>query len=49
VRAAQSAARKLLVARYFVDQMAARVEASATAILASSPASIDALQALGRD
>jgi hypothetical protein len=49
VRAAQSAARKLLVARYFVDQMAARVEAAARAVLASGPASIDALQALGRD
>jgi hypothetical protein len=49
VRAAQSAARKLLVARYFVDQMTARVEAAAQAVLASGPASIDALQALGRD
>ncbi len=49
LRAAQSAARKLLVARYFVDQMAAQVEAAAHAVLASGPASIDALQALGRD
>ncbi len=49
LRAAQRDARKLLVARYFVEQMSVRVEGAAQAVLTSTPASIDALQALGRD
>ena len=49
LRAAQRDARKLLVARYFVEQMNVRVEGAAQAVLTSTPASLDALQALGRD
>jgi hypothetical protein len=49
LRGAQRDARKLLVAQYFVEQMSARVDGAAQAVLASTPASIDALQALGRD
>jgi alkylation response protein AidB-like acyl-CoA dehydrogenase len=49
LRAAQHDARKLLVARYFVEQMSVRVEGAVQAVLTSTPASIDALQALGRD
>ena len=49
LRAAQHDARKLLVARYFVEQMGARVEGAAQAVLDSAPAAIDTLQALGRD
>ena len=49
LRAAQHDARKLLVARYFVEQMGVRVEGAAQAVLDSAPAAIDTLQALGRD
>lgn len=49
LRSAQGDARKLLVAQYFVEQMSARVEGAVQAIVTSSSASIDALQALGRD
>ena len=49
LRAAQIDARKLLVARYFVEQMSVRVEGAAQAVLTGTPAAIDALQALGRD
>ena len=49
LRAAQRDARKLLVARYFVEQMVPRVEGAAQAVLASTAAAIDALQTLGRD
>ena len=49
LRAAQYDARKLLVARYFVEQMGARVEGAAQAVLESAPAAIDTLQTLGRD
>lgn len=49
LRAAQRDARKLLVARYFVEQMSARVEGAAQAVLGSTAAAIDALQTLGRD
>jgi len=49
LRVAQHDARKLLVARYFVEQMDVRVEAAAQAVLDSAPAALDALQALGRD
>ncbi|MGD0998299.1 MAG: acyl-CoA dehydrogenase family protein [Thermoleophilia bacterium] len=49
LRAAQRDARKLLVARYFVEQMSVRVEGAAQAVLTGTPAAIDALQALGRD
>ena len=36
LRAAQRDARKLLVARYFVEQMSARVEGAAQAVLGST-------------
>jgi hypothetical protein len=49
LRAARIDARKLLVARYFVEQMSVRVEGAAQAVLTGTPAAIDALQALGRD
>ena len=49
LREAQSDARKLLVAEYFADGMTGRVEGAAAAVLGGTPASIDALQALGRD
>jgi alkylation response protein AidB-like acyl-CoA dehydrogenase len=49
LRAAQHDARKLLVARYFVEQMGVRVESAAQAVLDSAPAAIDSLQTLGRD
>jgi alkylation response protein AidB-like acyl-CoA dehydrogenase len=49
LRAAQRDARKLLVARYFVERMSVRVEGAAQAVLTGTPAAIDALQALGRD
>ena len=49
LRAAQRDARKLLVARYFVEQMSVRVEGAAQAVLTSTPASLDALLTLGRD
>ena len=49
LRAAQRDARKLLVARYFVEQMRVRVEGAAQAVLGSTAAAIDALQTLGRD
>ena len=49
LRAAQSDARKLLVARYFVEQMSGRVEAAVRAVVTGTPAALDALQALGRD
>jgi hypothetical protein len=49
LRSAQSDARKLLVARYFVEQMSGRVEAAVRAVVTGTPASLDALQALGRD
>ena len=39
LRAAQRDARKLLVARYFVEQMSVRVEGAAQAVVTSSPAS----------
>jgi alkylation response protein AidB-like acyl-CoA dehydrogenase len=47
LRAAQSDARKLLAARYFVDAMAARVEGAASRVLAGDPAALDALKQLG--
>lgn len=46
LRAAQHDARKLLAARYFVDAMTARVNAAATHVLISDPASLDALAQL---
>jgi hypothetical protein len=49
LRGAQRDARTLLAAQYFIEQMSARVEGAAQAVLGSTPASIDALQALGRD
>jgi alkylation response protein AidB-like acyl-CoA dehydrogenase len=49
LREAQTSARKLLVAEHFVAAMRERVEGAATAILDSTPAAIDTLQALGRD
>jgi hypothetical protein len=49
LREAQTGARRLLAADYFVDGMSGRVEGAAAAVLGSTPASIDALQALGRD
>ena len=49
LRAAQCDALELLVARYFIEQMAVRVEGVAQAVLGSTPAAIDALQTLGRD
>ena len=45
--AAQDDARKLLVAQYFVDAMAARVEGAATQVLSHDPATLDALAQLG--
>ncbi len=49
LRAAQDDARKLLVARYFVDAMTARVEGAADEVLGGDPTTLDALTALGRD
>ena len=49
LRSAQNDTRKLLVARYFIEQMGGRVEAAAQAIVTGDPAALDALQALGRD
>jgi alkylation response protein AidB-like acyl-CoA dehydrogenase len=49
LRAAQHDARKLLVARYFVEGMAARVDGAATAIIGGSPEALDELAALGSD
>jgi len=49
LRDAQRDARRLLAAQYYVEQMSARVEGVAQAVCESIPASIDALQALGRD
>ena len=49
VRAAQHDARKLLVARYFVDAMQGRVQGATAAVLDGDPAGLDALAALGRD
>ena len=49
VRAAQHDARKLLVARYFVDAMQGRVQGATAAVLDGDPAGLDALTALGRD
>jgi alkylation response protein AidB-like acyl-CoA dehydrogenase len=49
LREAQTSTRKLLVAEHFVAAMRERVEGAATAILDSTPAAIDTLQALGRD
>jgi len=49
LHAAQHDPRKLLVARYFVEQMGVRVESVAGAVLDSAPAAIDSLQALSRD
>ena len=46
LRAAQVDARKLLVARHFVDQMAPRVAANAQCILESDPENLDALTAV---
>jgi len=48
LRAAQDDARKLLVAQYFVDAMAARVEGAATQVLGGDPALLDTLSTLGR-
>jgi 3-(methylthio)propanoyl-CoA dehydrogenase len=48
LRAAQDDARKLLVARYFVDAMSARVAAASLRVSASRPADLDDLPALGR-
>ena len=41
--------RKLLVARYFVDAMTARVEGAATMVLGGDPTTLDALAALAGD
>ncbi len=49
LRDAQHDARALLAAEYFVAAMTARVDAAAAAIAGSTPAAIDALNALGRD
>ena len=49
LHAAQHEPRKLLVARYFVEQSGVRVESAARAVLDSTPAAIDSLLALGRD
>ena len=49
LRAAQDDARKLLVARYFVDAMTARVEGAAMMVLAGDPTTLDALAALSKD
>jgi hypothetical protein len=49
LRDAQAGARKLLVARHFIDQMAPRVAAGAQAIVESSPESLDALNAVAAD
>ena len=47
LRAAQSEARKLLAAQYFVDAMAARVEGAASQVSTGDPAALDALTQLG--
>jgi len=47
LRAAQSDARKLLAAQYFVDAMAARVEGAASQVSTGDPAALDALTQLG--
>jgi 3-(methylthio)propanoyl-CoA dehydrogenase len=49
LREAQTDARKLLVAEHFVAGMRERLEGSVSAILESTPAAVDTLQALGRD
>jgi 3-(methylthio)propanoyl-CoA dehydrogenase len=49
LRAAQDDARKLLVAQYFSEGMAARVEGAAAQVLGGDPVLLDALAALGRD
>ena len=46
LRTAQHDARKLLVARYFVDAMAPRVRAAAGMVLAGDPLTLDALATL---
>jgi alkylation response protein AidB-like acyl-CoA dehydrogenase len=49
LRDARLGARKLLVARAFVEAMAARVEATATMVLTSMPDALDALRAITGD
>lgn len=49
LRAARDDARKLLVARYFVDAMAARVEGATAQVLAGDPTALDDLVQLGAD
>jgi 3-(methylthio)propanoyl-CoA dehydrogenase len=46
---AQDDARKLLVARHFIEAAAGRVEGSATMVLSGDPGALDTLGALGRD
>jgi len=49
LRAAQDDARKLLAARYFVDAMTPRVQATAGMVLGGDPQTLDALATLSRD
>jgi hypothetical protein len=49
LRDAQSDARRLLAARYFIDAMTARVEGAATMVLAGDPGDLDVLTALTAD
>ena len=49
LREAQDDARKLLVARHFIEAAAGRVEGQATTVLTGDPGALDALSALGRD
>jgi 3-(methylthio)propanoyl-CoA dehydrogenase len=48
LRAAQDDARKLLVARYYVDAAGPRVQGAALQVMGSRPADLDDLPALGR-
>ena len=49
LREAQDDARKLLVARHFIEAAAGRVEGQATMVLPGDPGALDTLSALGRD
>jgi hypothetical protein len=49
LRDAQHDARKLLVARHFVDGVMTRVAAASTAVLGSDPGALDDLAVLGTD
>ena len=49
LRDAQHDARKLLVARHFIEEAAARIEGHAAMVLAGDPGALDALSALARD